>query len=211
MAFGDSITAGEVTVPVTRADQDERFMPTVVVPSASYPTVLADMLRASYPKQAEVIDVFNEGRPAEAVMNAMPRFRDAFDAHHPDVVLLMEGYNDVCCGGHAAGQNAAAALGAIADEARRRGARVFIATLAPSKPGFRAGSADALFAFNDSLPLLAAEGRDVLVDVFSQVQPEIDRNIGIDGLHPTETGYRRIAQAFFFAITATLEVTESKP
>ena len=165
------------------------------------------MLRDSYPKQAGAIDVFNEGRPAEAVMNAMPRFREAFDAHHPDVVLLMEGYNDVCCGGSSAGQNAAAALGDIAEDARRRGARVFVATLAPSKPGFRAGSPDALFAFNASIPALTAGGQDILVDVFSQVQAEIDRNIGIDGLHPTEIGYRRIAQAFYFAIRATLEVT----
>ncbi len=207
MAFGDSITAGEVTVPVTRADQDERFMPTVLVPSAAYPTVLAQLLRDAYPKQASGIDVFNEGRPAEAVMNAMPRFRDAFDAHKPDVVLLMEGYNDVCCGGPATGQNAAAALAAIAEEAKRRGARVFIATLAPSKPGFRAGSADALAAFNASIPALTAGGSDVLVDVFWHLDAELDRNIGIDGLHPTEVGYRRIAQAFFFAIKSALEVT----
>jgi lysophospholipase L1-like esterase len=206
MAFGDSITAGEVTVPVTRADFDERSMPTVVVPSASYPSVLADLLRSSYPKQADAIEVFNEGRGAEAVMNAMPRFRDAFDAHKPEVVLLMEGYNDVCCGGPATGQSAAAALAAIAEEAQRRGARVFVANLAPSKPGFRAGSPEALAAFNDSIPSLTASGHDILVDVFSQVQPELDRNIGIDGLHPTEIGYRRIAQAFYFAIKSTLEV-----
>lgn len=93
MAFGDSITAGEVTVPASRADQDGRFTPTVLVPSASYPSVLADLLRTSYPAQGSAIEVFNEGRPAEAVMSAMPRFRDAFDARNPDVVLLMEGYN----------------------------------------------------------------------------------------------------------------------
>jgi lysophospholipase L1-like esterase len=207
MAFGDSITAGEVTAPVTRADQDERSVPTVLMPSAAYPTVLAQMLRDSYPNQADAIEVFNEGRPAEAVMNAMPRFRDAFEMHKPDVVLLMEGYNDVCCGGSAAGRNAAAALGAIADEARRRGARVFVATLAPSKPGFRAGSADALAGFNELIPALTAGGLDAFVDVFAHLEAELDRNIGIDGLHPTEVGYRRIAQAFYFAIKSALEVT----
>jgi len=29
--------------------------------------------------------------------------------------------------------------------------------------------------------------------------------IGIDGLHPTEAGYRRIAEVFAAAFTATLE------
>ncbi len=206
MAFGDSITAGEVTVPVSRADQDERFAPTVLVPSASYPSILSELLRANYPAQESAIEVFNEGRPAEAVSSAMPRFREAFDAHQPDVVLLMEGYNDVCCGGQSAGQNAAMALAAIVEEARRRGARVFVATLAPSKPGFRAGSAEALAAFNATIPSFTSNGRDVLVDVYSQLGAELDRNIGVDGLHPTEVGYRRIAQAFYFAIKATLEV-----
>jgi hypothetical protein len=206
MAFGDSITAGEVTLPVSRADQEGRSTATVVVPSASYPSVLVDLLRTGYPKQADAISVFNEGRPSEPAMYAMPRFREAFDARKPDVVLLMDGYNDICCGGPAAGQNAAAAVASLAAEARRLGARVFIATLAPSKPGFRAGSAEALAAFNETIPAYVANGPDVLVDVFWQLNAELDRNIGVDGLHPTEVGYRRIAQAFYFAIKATLEV-----
>jgi lysophospholipase L1-like esterase len=206
MAFGDSITAGEVTVPASRVDQEERSVTTVVVPSASYPSVLLELLRTGYPTQADAIAVLNEGKPAEPVSGAMPRFVAAFDAHKPDVVLLMEGYNDICCGGPAAGQNAAAAVAEIATEARRRGARVFVATLAPSKPGFRAGSAEALAAFNETLPSFT-NGQHVLVDVFSQLNAELDRNIGVDGLHPTEVGYRRIAQAFYFAIRATLQVT----
>lgn len=206
MAFGDSITAGEVTVPVSRAGQDERSTATVVVPSASYPSILAELLRANYQRQAGAIEVANEGRPAEPAAHAMPRFVEAFEANRPDVVLLMDGYNDVCCGGPTAGQNAAAAVAAIAVEAHRRGARVFVATLAPSKPGFRAGSVEALEAFNEMLPSIALNGQGVLVDVFSQLRAELDRNIGVDGLHPTEVGYRRIAQAFYFAIQASLEL-----
>jgi hypothetical protein len=208
MAFGDSITAGEVTVPASRVDPAERSTTTVVVPSASYPSVLLELLRTGYPTQSDAIAVLNEGRPAEPAMYAMPRFVAAFEAHKPDVVLLMDGYNDVCCGGPAAGQNAAAAVAALAAEARRRGARVFIATLAPSKPGFRAGSAEALAAFNEIIPSYLDTGTDVLVDVFWQLSAELDRNIGVDGLHPTEVGYRRIAQAFYFAIRATLEVAD---
>jgi hypothetical protein len=205
MAFGDSITAGEVTVPASRVDPAERSTATVVVPSTSYPSVLLELLRTGYPRQSDAIAVLNEGRPAEPAMYAMPRFVAAFEAHRPDVVLLMDGYNDICCGGSAAGKNAAAAVAALAAEARRRGARVFIATLAPSKPGFRAVPAEALAAFNEIIPSYVDTGT-VLVDVFWQLGAELDRNIGVDGLHPTEVGYRRIAQAFYFAIRATLEV-----
>ncbi|MGH9386184.1 MAG: SGNH/GDSL hydrolase family protein [Vicinamibacterales bacterium] len=206
MAFGDSITAGEVTVPVSRADDDHRVGSMVVVPSASYPAVLADLLRSGYPTQADSIQVVNEGKPAEAAAVAMPRFLAALETHRPEAVLLMEGYNDVCCGGMTVGRNVAAAVGALAAEARRRGARVFVATLAPSKPGFRAGSPEALAGFNEAIPIYVAMGHDVLVDVFWSLQQDIDANIGVDGLHPTEVGYRRIAQAFYVAIRATLEV-----
>ena len=36
--------------------------------------------------------------------------------------------------------------------------------------------------------------------------PEVNTVIGVDGLHPTEVGYKRIADVFFAAIQANLEV-----
>jgi lysophospholipase L1-like esterase len=206
MAFGDSITAGEVTVPVGSASASPRSETLVVVSSASYPSVLADMLHEAYPSQAATIRVVNEGKPAEAAAAALPRFIDAFEAHNPEVVLLMEGYNDVCCGsGMSTGRTAAALVGNLAAEARRRGALVFVATLAPSKPGFRAALPEAIDGFNQTIPSFMSSGQDTLVDVFSWLQPELDLNIGIDGLHPTEVGYKRIARAFFAAIRTRLE------
>ena len=45
-----------------------------------------------------------------------------------------------------------------------------------------------------------------LIDVFSALLPDLDGNIGSDGLHPTEIGYRRIAETVFAAIRADLEI-----
>ena len=36
--------------------------------------------------------------------------------------------------------------------------------------------------------------------------PDVFRYIGVDGLHPNEAGYTRIAELFFQAIQANLEV-----
>jgi lysophospholipase L1-like esterase len=36
--------------------------------------------------------------------------------------------------------------------------------------------------------------------------PGVDSYIGIDGLHPTEIGYRRMAETFYAAVVSDLEV-----
>jgi lysophospholipase L1-like esterase len=46
----------------------------------------------------------------------------------------------------------------------------------------------------------------VLVDVYQALLTDVFTYIGGDGLHPNERGYDRIAQEFFNAIQATLEI-----
>ena len=43
------------------------------------------------------------------------------------------------------------------------------------------------------------------VDLYNPMLPDAATLIGSDGLHPTEAGYRRIADLFFAAISAELE------
>ena len=50
----------------------------------------------------------------------------------------------------------------------------------------------------------AAEGA-TYVDLYNGLLPQADTLIGVDGLHPTEAGYRRIAELFFAAIKSELE------
>ena len=208
MAFGDSITAGEVSVPVngvTAADGFPAFG-FALVPSAAYPTVLNSLLVGRYLAQSGLFRMENQGNPGERTQDAVPRFLRVFGATRPEVLLLMEGYNDINTTVSGAASGAAAALGTMASEARNRGSRVFIATLAPSKPGGRSIPTPILDDFNRRVRALAASEGAVLVDIYSALLSDVNTYIGVDGLHPTEIGYRKIAETFFAAIRADLEV-----
>jgi lysophospholipase L1-like esterase len=45
-----------------------------------------------------------------------------------------------------------------------------------------------------------------LVDIYTLMLPDVQRYIGVDGLHPNELGYARMADLFFQAIQGALEV-----
>lgn len=204
LAFGDSITAGEVSVPVTlpSASGPREVFRQVVLPSASYPTMLERLLRQRYITQQP--SVANAGRPGEPAALAVPRFRDAISTVQPEAVLLLMGYNDLTT---SVTRNAGfLALESMAKTARGSGARVFLATLTPSIQGRqRSLSPSAIDALNESIRVLAKGEGAVLVDLYAEAQRDVDHWIGLDGLHPTEAGYTHIAETFFTAIRGDLE------
>ena len=204
-AFGDSITTGEVTVPV--AITPSLLTKEVIVPSAAYPAVLLEELQGRYPLQSRDLFVFNEGKGAEHAEDALPRFVEDLNLEQPAAVFLMEGYNDICCGNGLNGVHGGEyGISQMAAEARQRGVRVFIATLAPPIPGgSRANNPDMVSAFNDGMREIASTQGAVLVDVYAALLPDVTHNIGVDGLHPTELGYHRIADTFFSAVQRELE------
>ena len=122
--------------------------------------------------------------------------------------MLQEGYNDVKqTSDDVVGiANAIAGISELAREARRRGARVFICTLAPGRPGRLQIQTSALEYINDQLRQIARIEGAVLVDLFAALQPDVNANVSIDGLHLTPLGYRRVAETVFAAIRADLEV-----
>jgi lysophospholipase L1-like esterase len=206
LAFGDSITAGEVTVPVGAGGRD-LIVRQVVVPAASYPSVLLRTLQGRYSLQSDALAVANFGLGGERAINARNRFFGALNTVRPEAVLLMEGYNDIPGGQDGAASGAAAEIRAMAAEARLRGMRVFIATLAPPRPGgSRAIGQIYVDDYNSRMRAVASQEGAVLVDVYGALLTDVQRYIGIDGLHPTEAGYARIADAFFQAIQGALEV-----
>lgn len=207
LAFGDSITAGEVTAPVTTSlSTTMAIVPLVLVPSAAYPTVLTQQLKAQYPLQAGAIVVANYGKPGERAADARTRFIQALNTENPEAVLLMEGYNDIPGGADGAASAAANEIRAMAQEARLRGMRVFIATLAPGRPGgSKTIDAFLIYDYNTRMRSAAASEGAVLVDVYNALLPGVNTYIGIDGLHPNETGYAKIAETFFNSIRAALE------
>jgi lysophospholipase L1-like esterase len=201
MAFGDSLTFGSTLLG---SDPYAFVFPT----ETAYPTVLSQLLSARYTDQT--LRVFNRGLVGEQAWRALSRFIAAFAADTPDVVVLLEGYNDFRVAldeGTTFGvDNASLGISQLAGEARRRGARVFICTLTPGRAGRVQIPASVLETMNDRFRQIARGEGAVLVDLYSALLPDLNANVSIDGLHLTPAGYRRVAETVFAAIRADLEV-----
>lgn len=208
LAFGDSVTAGEVSVPTADRLTPDGFpsFTLTVVPTASYPTQLQALLRNRYITQQTSIAVTNSGVPGERATQGAQRFPGVMSQVRPEVVLLLEGYNDLSLFGAAGISQAAGAIETMSREARGRGARVFIASLTPPRGGGRnALPADQVTNLNGRLRAIATGEGAVFVDLYQALVANVSLYIGVDGLHPTEVGYQKIAEAFFTAIQSTLE------
>ena len=202
MAFGDSFTAGEVTNPIAQAPGSAHRL--IVLPAASYPTLLQGQLQAGYPSQASSIAVVNAGEPGERILDGVQRFPAAFDANRPEVVLLMEGANGL----PGVGPDISASLMRLMVIGARNGrARAFVGSMIPQVPGrLRATTPEfELLNYNRTLQQMSIEEGATFVDLYNAMLPERATLIGSDGLHPTEAGYRRIADLFFAAIRGQLE------
>ena len=203
-AFGDSFTAGEVTNPVQSSAPLATKL--VVVPSASYPAVLQSRLQATYPSQASDINVINAGMPGERILDGVLRFEDAYaSAGRPSVVLLQEGANGL----PQVGPDISAGLMRVMVQTAKNGlSRVFVGSMIPQVAGRPRGNTPVseLTAYNATLQLMSQQEGVTYVDLYTAMLPEAAALIGADGLHPTEAGYRRMADLFFAAIRAGLEV-----
>jgi lysophospholipase L1-like esterase len=207
MAFGDSMTLGEVTFPVaTTSDLDGfRSFKMQIVPTAAYPRQLQLQLAARYTQQT--IQMANFGISGETANNGAKRFPSVIASARPEVVLLLEGANDLRSLGEAGASVTVSAVESMAREARMRNARVFVAGLPPPRPGGRNSLAlTTVQAFNSRLAAMAAGERAVFIDLYSALLAGVNTYIGNDGLHPTEAGYQKIAETFFNAIRTDLEV-----
>jgi lysophospholipase L1-like esterase len=205
LAFGDSLTAGEIAVPTPGARGGNfRF---IVDPVTAYPTKLAAALRARYPAQASAIDVVNGGWPGEWAQDGAKRLEQLLPAVRPDVLIVMEGLNDLASSLERGVGPAANAIDRMAKEARGRGASVMIATVPPSRPpGDHAVDDHLIQQLNALIRGVAAGEGAVLVDFYAGMNKDVARYIGADGLHPTEAGYERMAELVFLAIRATYEL-----
>jgi lysophospholipase L1-like esterase len=206
MAFGDSLTFGAVQPPVGTLSVP--FQPDAGL-AVSYPFKLQTLETARYTSQT--ITVFNEGVAGNRAQDDRQRFIDDLSAGHPDVVLLMEGDNDlgdlVGLSGSALTSGITAIVNAMEDmvrAAQARGAVPFVATVPDQRAGAKRGQAAALIApYNAALKTMIAKKGAVLVDVNAQLPLSY---IGADGLHPTEDGYQKLAEIFQAALAAAYEV-----
>lgn len=202
LAFGDSVTVG-----TTSSENPSPPPPYILrdIPNESYPTVLRQLLAARYSSQT--ITMINEGKGGEKAVDAAGRAQAVFNANRPEVAFIMDGHNDLSTAGEAGIDGAIAAVNDMVKDARFRGARVFLATLPPPAPNLNRGIANVTIArFNEKLRAMAKGENAVLVDVYAAMAPEAARYMSADNRHPNAAGYRKIAETFFAAIQAELEV-----
>jgi lysophospholipase L1-like esterase len=231
LAFGDSITEGEVPVA-----GEFGIRPRFVEPDKSYPADLTTLLAMRYTAQGALrIDAFsvspsncwndppppttsgivviNAGCLGERAQDAgtLARLNDKIAIYHPDVVLLLEGANDLST--LSPGASIAAGVQGVQTliAAARTGAgRVMVGTLLPEiATDLTHGGAPALIVpFNAQLvPAATAAGARV-VDLYSDIAMDATDWISpYDGLHPTEAGYQEIARVWFANVQSAYELT----
>jgi lysophospholipase L1-like esterase len=196
MAFGNSITEGKTASGFT---------------ANNYPTNLRMMLQARYTVQQ--ITVLNRGLGGETAVLGAVRIHQELDDHNPEVLLLEEGVNDLALGDDSS--KVTLMINALRDmvrEAKSRGIIVFLATITPARAGGTPPRGDAarpwIVEANARIRQLAFAEAVTLVDVYEGFGGSPDPYIDVDGLHPTEAGYRKIAELFFDAIRQRLETTQ---
>jgi lysophospholipase L1-like esterase len=193
VAFGDSLTEGVVSTPLRL---------TLVDIPHSYPGRLGAALRQRYSDQPEIA-VLNEGRAGEFAEDGKVRLPDVIRADAPQVVLLMEGANELNVFGRRGISRAVGALEDMIKDANRRGVTVFVATLPPQRASGRNGAgAPDVEELNAQIRKTALDEGARLVDVHPQFDLAL---VGEDGLHLTEAGYVRLAEIFAAAIRQAFE------
>jgi lysophospholipase L1-like esterase len=206
VAFGDSMTAGEVVseglggIRILRVNVDK-----------AYPAALKRKLDAEYTAQS--IAVQNQGLSRETAADGVGRLGALLSRSSYEVLLLLDGANDLVDTGPAPVQAAIAAMRAMVQMGKARGMKVFLATLPPQNPNGccpnRSFAWSLVVPYNDGLRALAASENIQLIDVYQAFNGDITTLVDIDGLHPTPAGYERIADEFYKAIRQTFAQSSS--
>jgi lysophospholipase L1-like esterase len=199
LAFGDSLTAGEDgNVGSAAAFSSRRIV------DRPYPAALQGLLAARY--TAQTITVENRGVPGERVDTGAPRLTGLLASRAYDVVLVLEGANDLYVDGPAAVSGIVSAARFMANDARSRSVQPFVATFPPQRvTGSLGGRAALVPGLNTGIRAMAQTQGFSLVDLEAAFGSDISQLIGPDGLHPTAAGYVRIAETFFDALKQALD------
>lgn len=171
LAFGDSLTA------------------------SAYPGSLERNLTARY--RVQDIRVVNAGVPGEQASDGVVRFRTELLRQRPDVVLLMEGTNDLSLATGAGAESAAEAIESMVQAALGAGADTLLMTVPPQR---NRAEVSLVEGYNRRIRAIAARRGVVLVDIHDLLLHGRCGGtgpipcIGPDGLHPTPAGYQLIVE-----------------
>lgn len=208
LAFGDSLTEGRSDglplSPWSWGGVSSHFNePT------SYPMQLKELIKEKY-ANGNSVTVVNAGRGGERLDGATKdRLETEIDDHNPDVLLLLHGVNNLNFEGDSATEEALVIetgnrLDELIELAKdlKPGIRILLATLPPQKAGAssKTKGAQLVPAYNDEVKLNASEEKCVLVDLYTVINKNTD--LTLDGLHITEAGNLKMAQAFLAKLKA---------
>jgi lysophospholipase L1-like esterase len=209
VAFGDSITEGQDgTVATALTDVSA---PRVIVPSEhAYPGRLRQLLADRYIAQIfppSDHTYMNQGRGGETTTGGLARLPGVLSSLQPEVLLLLEGANDIATGAHAGVEQAEDGLRGMVRSARSHGVRwVLLATLTPQRSGGpKSGGAELVVPLNNEIKIIAVDEGALLVDVHAAFGGDLSL-ISPDGLHPTEAGFQRMAETFYTVIRNNFEI-----
>jgi len=192
LAFGDSITFGRCGIA-----------PTTCPP---YTVRLKELLMSRY--TAQTFTIRTEGKPGQTAAGDLARLEGLLDKDRPDVLLLMEGSNDVNSPASGARRAGLDGLEDMLRAALARGITVFVATIPPERAGGVYDASSFLIpGFNDGVRAMVAAKGGYLVDVYAAINADLPRYIGADDLHPTAEGLQRIGETFYAAIRGALDMT----
>src|SRR5262245_12235803 len=206
VAFGDSMTAGEIP-GLGFNPSTGRF---AVDPGSAYPRRLEVAMTGRYTAQSPTVR--NQGQSGEQTTDGRRRLSGVLAGGAYDVLLLMDGANDLIEGDSRKIGPAIGNIQFMVRDAKSRGMKVYLGTLPPQDPLAccpRRGSGAALVnPYNDGIRSMASAEGVALVDVNSAFNGDTKTLIDFDGLHPTAAGYQKIADTFLKSITETLEVAQ---
>jgi lysophospholipase L1-like esterase len=195
LAFGDSITWGQGSTD-----------------GAGYRDWLRDDLRALWGKA----DVSNDGVPGTKSNKGESRLGASLNTYRPAYLLILYGtndWNDAECRDEFPCYTIDA-LRSMVLQARDAGAFPVVATIPPVNPSYVDRSPDERNAWvsrmNDEIRAMAKQQQAPVAEVHGAFlkQPSLPL-LYADFLHPNDTGFQLIAQAFSDAITKPLSASAS--
>jgi lysophospholipase L1-like esterase len=218
LAFGDSITQGVVhaagdclVAPSGALAPLNPFQFGPYVNAATpYPLGLQQLLQSTYP--AEMPTVVNSGVAGEMVAQGDERLPGVLRSVHPDVLLLLEGVNDINAHQEDGVSDIEGGLRSMIRHAHENGvSEVLLSTLLPERVGgCRAydwgDGVDDISDANDVINYLAGTEGATLVDMHKAFSGQEGTLLGPDGLHPNDAGYAKMAQVFFDAIKSKYQL-----
>lgn len=182
-AFGDSLTLGVIV---------EGYF--IYITDRNYPAVLQELLRGQVERSSKVV---NRGIAGEKTYQGLGRIDSVLAADRPGFVLIMEGANDL-----SEYEAAAVVVGRLRSMVQKAKANKTVPIMGFVTYSCRSDliRKELVLETNGLIYQMAAEEGIQVADTYSVTNTQTVFPSDGDCLHPNDSGYAAIAQAFFSAV-----------